>query len=230
MANIITFTPSFDVSDLYKPKPASFFLPEWYKKTSSYIDGKKELDSLYQTTQTIKRCMPVFDILSTGYIIPTYCDLLIRKKDRDIVYVTSHNQNIEFHPTSQAPYHPNVSENPYPKWINPWGIKTPKGYSVLLTSPFHNPNGFFTVMPAIVDTDTYDSPVNFPFVLDNLDFEGIIPAGTPMVQVIPFKRDSWEMSFGSEEDIKNIKNTNLSLGSMFFDRYKNIFRTPKEYK
>lgn len=229
----IIFTKMHEVSDHYLPKPASSIIPEWYKKTRPYHNenGKKELDTNFSVPATIKKCIPVLDSLSTGYIIPTYCDLWIKKNDQgDIVYVTSHNINIEFHPVLQAPYHPKMNQYPYPKWINPWGIKTPKGYSCLFIPPVHGGNKFFTIAEGVVDTDSYSAPVNFPFVLNDTNFEGLIPAGTPMVQVIPFKRDSWKMDIGSEEDIKNNNSTMLKLQSVFFDRYKSLFWEKKRYQ
>ena len=47
----------------------------------------------------------------------------------------------------------------------------------------------FTIMDGIVDTDSYNALVNFPFFLNDWSYEGLIPAGTPMAQVIPFKRE-----------------------------------------
>jgi hypothetical protein len=34
--------------------------------------------------------------------------------------------------------------------------------------------------------------INFPFFLKK-DFNGIIKAGTPIIQAIPFKRETWDM-------------------------------------
>ena len=86
-------------------------------------------------------------------------------------------------------------------------------------------------MPGIVDTDTYKASVNFPFVLNEPDtFEGLIPAGTPIAQVIPFKRESWEISIGVETDVVETQKVGLKLRSKFFDSYKTQFRQIKEYK
>jgi len=136
-----------------------------------------------------------------------------------------------FHPVEQAPNHPQRSGTPhhYPKWINPWSIKTPKGYSVLFTQPMHRPADF-TILPGIVDTDEYDAPVNFHFVLNDPKFEGMIPAGTPMAQVIPFKREEWNMTIGSQEEWQAQNKTTIKLRTSFFDSYKNKFRQPKDYK
>lgn len=140
---------------------------------------------------------------------------------------------IEFHPHIQAPEFPgqkNKHESiSYPKWINPWAISTPKGYSVLFTQPMHRESPF-TILDGIVDTDSYNAPVNFPFVLNDWGFEGLIPAGTPMAQVIPFKRESWQMGIGNAEDYQAQQKTTIHLRTSFFDSYKNKFRQPKEYK
>lgn len=140
---------------------------------------------------------------------------------------------IQFHPHVQAPELPgkgNKHESvSYPKWINPWSIKTPPGYSVLFTQPMHRESPF-TILDGIVDTDQYNAPVNFPFVLNNWGFEGLIPAGTPMAQVIPFKRDSWQMEIGTDTHREDQGKTTRLLRTRFFDSYKAQFRQPKEYK
>jgi len=227
----ISFTKTFDVSDEYFPKPASQILPEWYKKTDSYIDGKKDVNHSLSTTGTIKKCIPVFDALISGYIIPTYQDLYVKKNENGEQIIMSHSQFIQFHSSLQAPYHPkrNKVDN-LPKWMNPWAIKTEKGYSCLFIPPVHGGNKYFSILEGVVDTDNYFSPVNFPFALNDTNFEGIIPAGTPMVQVIPFKRESWVMNFGNENNKEEIKKNSLFLNSQFFNRYKTMFWSKKTYR
>jgi len=232
---IIKFTNMLEVSEEYAPKPASSFIPTWYKELESYIDGKKAPDGNAGTTGTVKRCMPVFDAITTGYIIVSPADVYVSQKENEEgtmspYYEWANHALIQFHPVAQAPNHPNRNGNPYPKWINPWAITTPPGYSVLFTQPFHR-ESVFTILPGVVDTDTYTASVNFPFVLNEPNtFEGLIPAGTPIAQVIPFKRDSWEMSFGVEKDVIEHKNLTTKLRSKFFDSYKTQFRQTKEYK
>lgn len=235
----ITFTDTFGVPEEYSPKPASRYIPDWYKNLESYIGGEKKPNGSGQTTGTIKRCMPVFDAIDAGYIITTPCDVWVHqgKLESDPTktqpyYEWSNFNVVQFHPIEQAPTHPknNGHTGGYPKWMNPWAIKTPPGYSVAFVQPWHR-ESVFAILPGIVDTDTYSAPVNFPFVLNEpTKFEGLIPAGTPMAQVIPFKRDSWEMEIGGQEDwVKQNKITTF-LRTKFFDSYKTQYRQPKEYK
>jgi len=68
-------------------------------------------------------------------------------------------------------------------------------------------------------------------MLKDPKWEGIIPAGTPIVQVIPFKRDSFTMQVSnSKEDLEAIERVNKRLKSMFLNSYKVKFWSKKEYK
>jgi hypothetical protein len=220
----ITFTKSLNVSDEYCPKPATNFIPEWYKNLETRIPIEKKPSSL----ATVKKCIPVFDAITSGYIIVSPCDVYVSIEDGQLVYKSPLNI-VEFHPMKQAHNHPVVNGNPFPKWINPWAIKTPKGYSTLFIAPMHNPNPWFEIMPGIVDTDTYTASVNFPFVLKDVTKEVLIPAGTPIAQLIPIKRSSWISEVIKE--IPNKENPVINyLNSQFFDRYKKMFWNRKEYK
>lgn len=234
MEQTIIFTDTFGVDDQYKPQPASALIPNWYKKTESYIGGEKKPSGDANTTATIKRCMPVFDALNSGYILVTNVDIYVSKKEDaegkvQDWYEWSNQGAISFHPSEQAPLHPNATGSPVPKWNNPWSIKTPKGYSTLFVQPFHRESPF-NVLPGVVDTDKYSPPVNIIFVLTDPKFEGFIPAGTPIVQIIPFKRDPWVSKFGTKKDFDEQVGLTSKLRSRFFDSYKNQFRSHKEYR
>ena len=247
MTQKIKFSNNSGYKDLLKPVPAYTMVPEWYKKTESYIGGEKKPTESGDTLATIKRCMPVFDAISAGYLILLPADVWVSIKElvphdsetmkpieseptkKAQQFQWSNLGLVSFHPVEQAEFHPAKNEYPYPKWINHWGIKTPKGYSTQIIQPMHR-ESVFTIMPGVVDTDKYFSPVNFPMVINDPTFEGLIPKGTPIAQVIPFKRENWSMEIGTDLDIADQSNLVIELQTKFFDRYKNMFRTNKEYK
>lgn len=224
----ITFT-NVTGAELEQPKPASKVVPDWYKNTNSYINGEKKPTGDGNTAATVKRCMPVFDAMTAGYIIESPADVYVTIKDGGQWFEWSDFGLISFHPVDQAPEHPAKNGFPYPKWTNPWGITTPRGYSTLFVQPFHR-ESVFTILPGIVDTDQYTAPVNFPFVINDPTFEGLIPKGTPIAQVIPFKRESWSMQLGTQQDLEAQVKVGKKLQSKFFDKYKSMFWTKKEYK
>lgn len=228
----IRFTNTLDV-DIEKPIPASKVMPNWYKELNSYQGNKKDpyKATIEKQIGTAKRCMPLFDAITSGYLITSVADVHVKQVDGQPYYSWSTLDQINFHPIEQLPIHPQNKhhKNSIPKWKNYWGIKTPKGYSCLIVNPMHRDLPF-TIFPGVVDTDLYYTPINFPFTLNDAGYEGLIPAGTPIAQIIPFKRNSWEMEFGSDENLKEIKNVNHKLSTKFFDAYKIFFRQNKEYK
>ena len=234
----IIFTDVIGISDEYKPTPAALNIPDWYKAMESYANGEKKPRGDGTPPSTIKRCMPVFDAITSGYIIYSYVDVFVTKKDGlvDDQPANAHwfewpsLEPISFHDMIQAPTHPNRNSHiEYPKWISPWGIKTPPGYSCLFIQPTHR-ESVFTILPGIVDTDSYTAPVNFPFTLNDVEFEGLIPAGTPIAQVIPFKRESWSMGFGGKDELLENEKIIKRLKTKFFDAYKTQHRVIKDYK
>ena len=230
MKQKMIFSTHVIIDKKYYPTPASGLIPDWYKKMESYLGQKKIPDGDGNTSVTIKKCMPVFDAITAGYILYTPVDLYVSQRDGFPYYEWSDLELVSFHSKEQAPTHPNVNELlSIPKFRNLWSIKTPKGYSTLFVQPFHRESPF-TILPGVVDTDTYLAPVNFPFTLNDTRFEGFIPAGTPMAQVIPFKREIWEMSIGDEEASKEANEVAIKLKSKFFDRYKTMFWHKKEYR
>jgi len=229
IVNII-FTNTGNIPDEFTPKPASKFIPDWYKNLDSYLNGKKAPTGSGTSAATAKRCMPIFDAISAGYIIVSPADVYVSQRDGQPYYEWANFGLIQFHPKEQAPEHPHRGgAEAFPKWINHWAIKTPKGYSTMFVAPFHR-ESVFNILPGIVDTDTYTAPINFPFTLNDQKFEGIIPAGTPIAQVIPFKREGWEMGIGGEKEFIEQAQVTNKLITRFFDRYKSMFRQPKEYK
>ena len=86
-------------------------------------------------------------------------------------------------------------------------------------------------MPAIVDTDVYNERVQLPFTFKDPNFEGLVPAGTPIYQVIPFKRDSWKMNIVNCKFYQDIfKKNDWIMKSALFDAYRNNFWRKKDFK
>jgi hypothetical protein len=217
--------------DFFPPKPAVKEIPDWYKNMPEYVSSNGKIISETNTTpHTIKKCMPVFDAITAGYILYTQTDVQVTQENGLPYYRWSSQNAIGFHPIVQASLHPNAKEIAFPKWDNPYSVKTPPGYSTLFIPPMHNPNGIFTILPGVVDTDIYTAPVNFPFTLDDIKWEGLIPAGTPMVQVIPIKRDVWEHKIGTDFERREQSLVSEKIKTLFFNSYKRQFWSRKEYK
>ena len=131
---------------------------------------------------------------------------------------------IDFHSKEQI-YGWNLKKTDFPegvKFLNPWRIYTPKGYSVMFMTPTYQFEKRFTVLPGIVETDSYHH-INFPSIWHTTK-DAIIERGTPFIQVIPFKRDEWNISVDemNEYDIKNDEAEKLELSTKFKNAYRLI--------
>lgn len=230
----IIFTNIFTGDDVtfHNPSPASKNIPDWYKNISSYTHPEGKVPSENGISGgTIKKCMPVFDAMTAGYLLFTPVDLHVKQKNGAPFFIWPGFGAIEFHDAVQTLTHPAKKANPNalsPKWINPWAIRTPIGYSVLIIPPMHRDN-VFNIMPGVIDTDEYVRAINLPFVLKDETFEGLIPAGTPMAQVIPFKREKWQMRFGDKENRADELRLQNKMLTMFWDRYKRLWWHKKDY-
>ena len=124
-------------------------------------------------------------------------------------------------------------DGPIHKFINPWKIKTPPGYSCLFLPVLNNNDSRFEIIPGIVDTDSFPLEINFPFILNGYKYkapiEFIIKKGTPIVQVFPFKRQKWKMKITPFDVKKRAVDAGL-FDTTLLNSYKNYFWYKKDYK
>jgi hypothetical protein len=100
----------------------------------------------------------------------------------------------------------------------------------LFSATLNNRDDRFEIISGIVDTDTYDRQINFPFILNNAKYpelDTIINKGTPIVQVIPFKRDEWKMKIGVSKI--NLVSTLLKESFYLFRNYQRMFWRKKKW-
>jgi len=232
--NKIVFTDiHHEENVLPKPKPSSQYIPQWYKDAKSYLseDGKK-VPSLDGTpNSTVKRCMPLWDMMTAGYILETPYDIYVRQTPEGPYFQWGEMQAIVFQSMDQFQNHPYSRDINYAvRIVVPWSIKTPKGWSIMVMEPQHREPGPIVCASGIVDTDDYSLPFNMFLKLRDPNFEGMIPAGTPFLQIVPFKRESWELRLGGDKERKKFKIDQGTFTRIFFDRYKTFWWKKKVYK
>jgi len=234
MAKKIQFSRYDNTEPFYAPIPSNKNIPEWYKNAESYPNGIKK-PKIDQAFSTIKKCVPVFDALTAGYMIVLDQDFYVEQLEHG-PYFHWRTETIDQKDTdvlsSHSPYqvqgHPENNLGHQLKIENPWIIKTEPGYSCIFLPPMHRDNQII-ILPGIVDTDTYYEKVALPFNLKDKHFEGMIEAGTPIAQVIPFKRESYKMEVVPLDKKRSLMNQR-KVSSKLFDAYRNMFWSRKEYK
>jgi hypothetical protein len=176
--------------------PASSGLPGWLKAMPSQafnaINGREE--------NTVKRCPPFVDAMTSGFLIPLICDL--KFEDGQIIWdndlppgggVSFVRSPIGFHDASQLTGTPLFESDRFLiKFHNLWTIEAPDGYAVLFTHPFNRFDLPFTTLTGMVDCDRYhDNWIHFPARWHDVNFTGLLPKGTPIAQCLPVKRENW---------------------------------------
>ena len=116
------------------------------------------------------------------------------------------------------------------KFKNEWITVTPPGYSCLFIAPLNRKEDRFELLSGVVDTDTYNNTINFPFLNKKWNQRTLIKQGEPMVQVIPFKRDDWKMEAGFRWFQDEHTAVIHRLWTSIVDKYKNKFWRKKSFK
>lgn len=215
----------------HDPSSSVKAIPEWYRKMAKYINGNKKPDGHGSFPLTIKACPPFLDAMMSGYTIYTEYDMHVTQNEDgpwfewraggDLISTHGKEQIVP----EQVPE--GYSDQPL-KFNNGWQIVTPKGYSTMFMHPINRTELPFFTISGVVETDTYKPVINFPFLVKK-DFEGIIPAGTPIVQVFPFKREAWKIEIG-DANLEEIEKSQLKLNHKFIGGYKSQWWQRKEYK
>jgi hypothetical protein len=181
-----------DQGKIPEPYPARKLMPEWFKNLSPKVDPT--IDNFRQNA-TIKRCPPFLDALCAGWIIPLAADVEFTSDSgaNNVKYKWDfHKTLVENHGFAQVKGNPEEPKPPM-KFLNWWAIKIPPGYSMLFVPPLNRPDYRFECLSGIVDDGYMGTEaleyINFPFFFKASNYSGIIKAGTPLVQCIPFKRD-----------------------------------------
>lgn len=219
-----------------EPTPVVPQIPDWYHKQNPII-GNVTSPTNGQFPLTVKKCQAMFDAMTCGYVLKTPCDIYINTMNDNVdVQFPQHLKDVEHillssHPSEQITHLP-IDHNLYlPALlrIHPlWLVKTEDGYSSLFTAPMHSEVLPLTAVPGIIDTDKFYSDGHLSFYVKK-NVEGIIKRGTPLVQVIPFKREEWEHELIDVDEDGLVRQRALTR-SMFQNGYRKLFWTKKNYK
>jgi hypothetical protein len=205
------FRPWLNKESKSAPSPTQSVTPQWYKDADTF--AKKPDGEYYKATKEIcpfakegtvddygkiptwKSCPAILDAFSTGYVLKTPCELTFYKNSQGIIDVKVQNTQHQDFCTARPPMpqfeHPRGYYQHHFAWFADWGLELPEGYSALFMTPMNRFDLPFLNTTGIVDSDKVHLLGSFPFFVIE-GWEGTIPAGTPYLQILPFKREDWE--------------------------------------
>jgi hypothetical protein len=207
--------------------PSTSKIPQWWKDGDLDIQGEPGM----------KSCIPFMEVMNSGYTVNAPFDIFIAKSEEGNISIKWNAPNddrwpqfIQERPTElgfKIPRPAGHAPNHF-VWASLWGWKTPKGYSTLVTHPFNRFDLPFTSLSGIVDSDDFNGNGNVPFFIKE-NFQGVIPEGTPLFQLFPYKRDKWKswVDDSTRDDIQYKQLNELRQPGM---SYKKIFWKKKVYE
>jgi hypothetical protein len=203
---------------------AKTLVPKWFK------DEK----ILAPPNTTFKDCVPFLESLISGYFITLPVDILVTQRNGNpfIDWKQSEdglkmigfrlNESVDRIPTPHG-YH---KDSFY--WHFPVSFKLPLGYSALLTQPINRFDLPFQSLSIVLDGGYVTVPEGRATFFIRKGFEGIIPQGTPIIQIIPFKNEDW-IAKSTPGIIAEGQKNNLLSGSVYKGWYKKTWWTKKNY-
>jgi hypothetical protein len=247
-----SYKPNLNAESNSTPSPTQDVIPKWYKDADrfakmpngEYYKAPKEVCPFpkegtvndYGKIPTWKACPAIMDAFSTGYVLKTPCDLRFFKNSQGIIDVEILDIKYKDFCSKRPPMsqfeHPIGYYKNHFAWYPDWGLELPEGYSALFMTPMNRFDLPFLNTTGVVDTDSVHLLGTFPFfIIDG--WEGTIPAGTPYMQILPFKRENWnhELDLLSQNQIYD-----RMVNNMKFYRqpdggiYKNKVWTRREYR
>lgn len=199
-----TFDKDNKTFEYYKPVLAKKYLPEWWRNFPS------RNGFMMEPTVTFRGCPAMQDLLATGWYI-------VLTKDVEVFHDTSgnrstwqvidpeNNSHIGTPPHAQSQMHQDlhyatredgVVQTAF-KFKTGIGIITPPNYSIMMTDPFLFQHRDFSTWQGIMHTDYFNNALEncqvicYPKVENSFK----IKAGTPIAQIIPYKREEWVASY-----------------------------------
>jgi hypothetical protein len=197
---VLTFV-AHDNPFFIAPEPAYKKIPQWYRDLAKHFTSNdlKNLNPVNDrggdgSNVSTKLCLPFQDAMSLGYMYCLEGDLKVELDlngkptlswTEDFMLMDK-RPNVDLAiPDDVHPIHFGVKMN--------WFYESPQDYSLLMTMPLNRPDLPFWIPSGIVDSDIWGLPAFLPLFIKR-NFEGVIPKGTPIVQMIPIKREPWELN------------------------------------
>lgn len=199
-AKFVINRPWLNAESDSKPLPALKTIPEWYRNADRFAVNPMtqkpwELPNGGGKIPTWKACPAVYDIMGSGYMYRTPCDIefyedasgqiqakVLDIKNKDFIQDRTPMPQFE---------HPRGYHEKHFAWWADWAVELPEGYSALYSQPFNRFELPFLTTSGIIDNDKVHLPGTMPFFIAK-GFTGVVPAGTPYAQILPFKRENWE--------------------------------------
>lgn len=215
--------PWLNEQSFSRPVPIAKTIPEWYRQADRFAKdpatGKYwEMPNIGGKIPTWKACPAVFDVMGSGYTYKTPCDIEFVEDTTGAIHARVLDPGHPNFLLDREPLHQFVVPDGYHAkhfaWWADWAVELPEGYSALYTHPLNRFELPFITTSGIVDNDKDRLPGTMPFFFLK-GITGILPAGTPYAQIIPFKREHWQSEVDTSLTLEEMEAKNKANSAKF---------------
>lgn len=203
MRKITFFSTIIGVAETYPIQESHKFKFNWVDQAKN--DFKRKIEQVKGKQFHIYRCPGIFDLMSTGYIVPLPYDVLIEtdgggagfKWTLPTTYFEKllNSKIIDAHLSDGVAEHLPIKKGSLESIVkinSPWHIIAPEGVKFLIM-PIPYPDSYeFECVHGILDPSV-STELNFQMRWNVLDDQILLKAGTPMFQIIPLTTEKFQL-------------------------------------
>lgn len=181
----------FDKINNSLPKESKHFLPDWFKNMPANISQNK----LRPEVKTVKMCPSFSTIFNEGFVLVAPCDILLKfdnKTKRYEWHTPNSKFGLEVHGNEQLIDYVNTDIKMIFKIQMPYYAIVPRGYSFRQIPLIYNFNKDWQVAYGNFKADKVpELTIQIMYTSDKEEI--LIKQGTPLCQMIPYKREKFTM-------------------------------------
>lgn len=231
----VKFTPMFPGLETFMPiVPAKEIKPRWLDLARA--DFSAELSKGYPPNRlvSIHKCPGIISMLGTGWVLRSWQDFTITTNGDGTSFKWSAPVNLVKYRQSpdiddmvakRMPLRENTLKT-IVKFNSPWFVDMPKGWNLMFMPMMYSDETRFTSAPGILDTEV-DAGLHVQLYWHCLNSVEVIRAGTPLVHLIPVRKDS-PMGYEIAEYTKETEDRQFKQGYKLFSTNVINYNTAKE--
>lgn len=177
-----------DFGAIAPPVPATKIIPDWYRNLPP-VDPTPY--GIPDAGSTVKRCVPFLEAMTQGWIVCAPADIRVEVTGDGSAAQTGTTYPVKLvaphysYQVKGAPFEHKIILKIHTQWM----VRTSPGYSCLITQPLNRTSDLKN-FSGIIDTDMFHQQITPSFIIDRPDGLFTIEKGTPLAQVIPFRRET----------------------------------------
>ena len=238
------FTYDKAAYEFFPVSPAKRYIPDWFKKLPLLCEFKKYSDhsNFISIAPTLKGCNGIIDLYKTGFILPTWADIMIQTDNRGNIDIEmaglggsdqSPINAYEIHDKVQFGGEENVAFQNliHCKFASPWMLAQKDNMNFKLCTPSwnHYPQLIPHVVPGIVNGFPNGlTPLNINTFWAKQDARFDISAGTPLAHIIPLSENNVEIKTHLIDSKEWLKKLNLDMANSRWAFSNQRYRMKKE--